>query len=312
MPTTMEAAAGSGRLVYVDQFEEVFLDDSDGHASRTAFFARLAALARVPGVAILFGMRADFFGDLMRSPAWDDFKDHRVELAPLRGAALREAIVLPAERVGVHVEVDLVERLVREADQDRAAEALPLLQVALEQLWAQREWRYLSLASYARIADGDRRGLDAVLARHADDSIAALPEPGQVLARRVLIDLVHLGEGRPDTRRRRSSSELRRAGDDIGALDTVLAHPLGAAADRGRRRGRHGDGGARGGARADGQRAGDPRAARRSRAPRSAPTARASSPRVTSTRRTVAQLIQSLLEITCEYNLDSYRDNNGP
>lgn len=220
----MEAAAGAERLVYVDQLEEVFRDDNDENGSRAAFFARLSALAHVPGVALLLAMRADFYGDLMRSQAWDDFKDHRVELTPLRGAALREAIVRPAERVGVHVEVDLVERLVREAEQDRAAEALPLLQVALEQLWAQREWRYLSLASYARIIDGDRHGLDAVLARHADDSIVVLAEPQRVLARRVLIDLVHLGEGRPDTRRRRNSSELRRSGDDVDALERVLAH----------------------------------------------------------------------------------------
>ncbi len=217
-------AAGPRRLIYVDQFEEVFRDDGEEPASRAAFFARLAALSRVPNLALLLGMRADFYSDLMRSPAWEDFKDHRVELTPLRGAALREAIVRPAERVGVHVEVDLVERLVREAEQDRAAEALPLLQVALEQLWAEREWRYLSLASYARITDGDRHGLDAVLARHAGDSIATLAEPLQVLARRVLIDLVHLGEGRPDTRRRRSSSELHRTGDDADALGTVLAH----------------------------------------------------------------------------------------
>jgi tetratricopeptide (TPR) repeat protein len=222
--TSVDTAPGARQLVYVDQFEEVFLDDSHEHANRARFLARLAALARMPGVAILLGMRADFYGDLMRSSAWDDFKDHRVELAPLRGAALREAIVRPAERVGVHVEADLVERLVREADQDRAAEALPLLQVALDQLWAQREWRYLSLASYARITHGNQRGLDAVLARHADDSIAALAKPMQALARRVLIDLVHLGEGRPDTRRRRSADELRRAGDDAGALDTILAH----------------------------------------------------------------------------------------
>jgi len=210
--------------LYLDQLEEVFLDDTDHDGERARFFARLAALGRVPGLTILLGMRADFYGDLMRSPAWDDFKDHRVELAPLRGAALRLAITRPAEVVGVHVEVDLVERLVREADLDRAAEALPLLQVALEHLWAHREWRYLSLASYARLAEGTRNGLDVVLARHANATIEALDEPVQGLARRVLIDLVHLGEGRPDTRRRRSASELRRSGDDGTALAQVLDH----------------------------------------------------------------------------------------
>jgi len=219
------ARRGPRCLLYLDQLEEVFLDETaDDRAAHAGFFARLGALGHVPGVAILLGMRADFYGDLMRSSAWDDFKDHRVELAPLRGAGLRLAISRPAEMVGVHVEVDLVERLVREADEDRASEALPLLQVALEQLWAQREWRYLSLASFERLADGEPRGLDVVLARHANASIITLDEPSKMLARRALIDLVHLGEGRPDTRRRRLVSELRRAGDDNAALARVLDH----------------------------------------------------------------------------------------
>ena len=218
------AAAGPKRLLYLDQLEEAFLDERDEGGERARFFARLTALGHVPDLAILLAMRADFYADLMRSRAWDAFKDHRVELAPLRGAALRLAIARPAEAVGVHVEADLVERLVREADQDRAAEALPLLQVALEQLWKLREWRYLSLASYAQLADGERRGLEAMLARHADASVAALAEPAQVLTRRVLVDLVHFGEGRPDTRRRRTERQLRRAGDDDDALTRVLDH----------------------------------------------------------------------------------------
>ncbi len=219
------ATAGTGRLLFLDQFEEAFhQNDAGEHTEHARFFARLTALGRVPGLALLLSMRADFYGDLMHSPAWDDFKDHRVELAPMRGAALRIAITRPAEAVGVYVEPDLVERLVREADQDRAAEALPLLQVALEQLWPLRQWRYLSLASYERLADGERRGLDVVLARHADACIRALPAPEQVLACRVLIDLVQLGEGRPDTRRRRTARELRRAGDDEQALARVLDH----------------------------------------------------------------------------------------
>lgn len=105
-----------------------------------------------------------------------------------------------------------------------------MLQVALEQLWSHREWRYLSLDSYRQLIDepalhnDDRRGLDVVLARHADASIAELSEPAQVLARRVLIDLVHLGEGRPNTRRRRTAGELQRAADDADALLPVLYH----------------------------------------------------------------------------------------
>jgi WD40 repeat protein len=222
--SVLAAAEGATRLVYIDQLEEVFLDHADREGERAAFFARLGVLCRVPGVVVLASMRADFYADLMRSPGWEDFKEHRVELAPLRGTGLRAAIVGPADHAGVHVEVDLVERLVREAEQDRAAEALPLLQVAMVQLWEQREWRYLSLASYERMSEGERRGLDVALARHADAAIAVLSRSHQVLARRVLIDLVHLGEGRPNTRRRRTMSDLGRSGDDRDALAAVIEH----------------------------------------------------------------------------------------
>lgn len=243
------AGGGAPRLLVIDPFEEVLtaragMAELSGEASAAAasaarlaaasaqtFLTRLAALARIRGLAILVVLRSDFYPELMRSPVWGLLAAHRVELLPLRGEALRQAIVRPAERFGVHVEVDLVERLVREADEDCAAEALPLLQVALEKLWAARQWRYLSLESYKRLAGdgalgraaaGGPRGLEAVLARHADESLAAMSTQQQLLARRVLLDLVHFGEGRPHTRRRRQRRELERAGDAAGALDDLL------------------------------------------------------------------------------------------
>jgi WD40 repeat protein len=225
LPALLAATTGASGVLFIDQLEEVFLDHSpDGHREREQFFAHIMAVRRIPGVTLLLSMRADFYGDLMRGVAWNEFKDHRVELAPLRGSALRQAITQPAEACGVYVEVDLVERLVREAELDRAAEALPLLQVALEQLWEHREWRYVSLTSYERIAEGNRRGLDVVLARHADAVITGLDESDRPMARRALIDLVQLGEGRPDTRRRRTINELRRAGDDDQMLFRALNH----------------------------------------------------------------------------------------
>lgn len=212
-------------LLYIDPLEEVFIGhEREAAQGRAAFFARLAALWHVPGLAVLLSMRADFAADLMRCPVWHELKEHRVELAPLRGAGLRDAIVLPARHVGVHVEVDLVERLVREAEWDRASEALPLLQVALEHLWQHRQWRYLSLESYAQLVDGQQRGLDAVLSRHADRSIEELPEPKREVARRLLVELVELGEGRSDTRRRCSVSYLSRRGDAPTVVSAVLDH----------------------------------------------------------------------------------------
>ena len=63
-------------------------------------------------------MRADFYPDLMNSDLWPLDPSERVEIAPLRGAALAEAIYKPAEHAepaGVYLEAGLVERLLADA-----------------------------------------------------------------------------------------------------------------------------------------------------------------------------------------------------
>jgi hypothetical protein len=100
---------------------------------------------------------------------------------------------------------------------------LPLLQVALKELWAHLRWRYLTLADYERIVDRDQRGLAAVLAVHADGVLQQLTATGdRAVAQRILLDLVHLGEGRPHTRRRRALADLRRSDDAPEQLERVL------------------------------------------------------------------------------------------
>ena len=77
-------------------------------------------------------------------------------VAPLRGAALAQAITEPARHVGVHLEVRLCDRLVTDA----AAEpgALPLVQETLRMLWDKRRQRLLGLAEYEALGEGGRGG----------------------------------------------------------------------------------------------------------------------------------------------------------
>lgn len=228
----------SSMLLCIDQLEEIFLDEIDA-GERAKFFAGLKALHRVGRISLLLSIRADFHGNMMSCPLWEEFHEHHLDLAPLRGEALKAAITQPAKVVGVHVEVDLAERLVREADLDRGAEALPLLQVALVKLWSKRQWRYLSLESYQLLIAGDDarrppqdqraeapRGLDLVFGRHADEALGKLSEEQRRLARRIFVELVHLGEGRPNTRRRRSEAELLQAGETRPQAAAVIDHLL--------------------------------------------------------------------------------------
>jgi len=209
------------RVIVLDPLEEIFAED-DANARET-LFCLLGGLWSLPWYTVILCMRADFYGALMAERCWRELETSQYPMAPLDDAGLRDAIIEPARHAGVHVDAALVERLIREIDRDRSSVPLPLLQVALKELWAHLRWRYLMLADYERIVNHDHRGLAAVLAVHADGVVQALTGPGdRSVAQRILLDLVHLGEGRPHTRRRRTLDELRRSGDAPDQLERVL------------------------------------------------------------------------------------------
>jgi hypothetical protein len=132
-------------LLIVDQFEELF-SQVKAASTRDAFIGHLKALRADPRCTVLLTMRADFYGDLMNSPLWPIDKSQLVEVAALRGDALRQAIVKPAEAVGVYLEEGLVERLLADAANEPGA--LPMLQEAMVLLWGTMSGRLLTRASY--------------------------------------------------------------------------------------------------------------------------------------------------------------------
>jgi len=209
------------RVVVIDPLEEIFAsDDAD---ARATLFHLLSGLWSLPWCTVILCMRADFYGALMVERCWRELEGSQYPVAPLDEAGLVAAIVEPANHAGVHVDAALVERLIREIDRDRSSVPLPLLQVALKELWAHLRWRYLTVADYEHIVNHDQRGLGAVLAVHAEAVVQALTGPGdRAVAQRILLDLVHLGEGRPHTRRRRTLDDLRRSGDAPDQLERVL------------------------------------------------------------------------------------------
>jgi hypothetical protein len=209
------------RVLVIDALEEILAENEA--PVRDEMFGLLGGLWSWPWCTVLLCMRADFYGAFMAERCWSELESSQVPLRPLDEAGLRAAIIEPARRVGVHLDGALVERLIREVDRDRSSVPLPLLQVALRELWARVAWRYITLESYERIVAANQHGLAAVLAVHADGILQTLTAPGdRMLTQRILLDLIHLGEGRPHTRRRRTLEELRRAGDAAGQLERVL------------------------------------------------------------------------------------------
>jgi len=207
-------------LLVVDQLEELFtLASAD---ERTKFLDALGALRTKSHCIIISMLRADFFGDFMECPLWTDRRGgiSRIEVSPLRGKALRAAIVQPARVAGVFFEPDLIERLLADAASEPGI--LPLLQETLIQLWGRRRLRLLTLVDYQALGDGDRSGLAVALARHADGTLRKLTETQERIAHRILLRLITFGEGRSDTRRQQPRSKLCSAHDNTVDFDDVL------------------------------------------------------------------------------------------
>ncbi len=212
---------GRCALLVVDQLEEAFA--LAGDEERAAFFAGLRALRADPRCLLLFCLRADFLGELMGSPLWDEERTGHLMIGALRRDALQKAIEVPALSAGVYLEPGLTERLLADAGSD--AGVLPILQETLRQLWELRRRRVISLASYEAMGGGGKSGLAVAMSRRADACLQALSAGQHKIARRILLRLVCFGQqGAADTRRPQPRSALRLAGEPLAELDRVLSH----------------------------------------------------------------------------------------
>jgi energy-coupling factor transporter ATP-binding protein EcfA2 len=207
-------------LLFFDQAEAIFLLPSK--EQRALFLALLDRLRRVDKCVVLLALRADFYADLMTSVLWPVGPGERVEITPLRRAALREAITRPAAGVGAYLEPVLVERLLRDAGEEPGA--LSLVQETMVLLWERMTRRLLTVSAYEDVGGPGRSGLDAALATRADAALASLSVTQRAIARRILLRLVQLGEGRQDTRRPQAVEALRAPGDDPALFDATLRH----------------------------------------------------------------------------------------
>ena len=197
-------------LLVIDQFEELFTQADREEQSR--FITLLHALRSVRSCTLLIVMRADFYPDLMNSDLWPVPPSQRLEIAPLRGIALRKAIAQPATDVGVRLEAGLLERLLADAADEPGV--LPLVQEAMVLLWDAVEHQQIPMHAYELLGNGEQSGLAAAVATKADAVFEDLPGVQQRIARRIFLRLVQFGEGRADTRRQQQVLSLRSASDD--------------------------------------------------------------------------------------------------
>lgn len=225
------AQAGRQRLlVLIDQFEELLYEPAEpsklaaptqqrsatGDERRRAL-ELLRDLRRSPDlpVALMLVVRGEAVSLLSQwELAPSEALTHRMRRLSDNG--LRQAIVAPAESLGVLVEPPLVERLVAQANP--AANPLPLIQVALTILWDTMRGHQLTLANYEQ-----RVGtLAEAIKRQADNILDQFTAADQRLARNMIIRLVDLREKDDDVRRPQRQDQLLTVGDRPAQARLIL------------------------------------------------------------------------------------------
>ncbi|HEX6249652.1 MAG TPA: helix-turn-helix domain-containing protein [Nocardioidaceae bacterium] len=206
---------GETEVLVVDQFEEVFAPGVT-EATRRDFLDRLADLAgHDPATGrrtvVLFGVRADFYGQVLREPLLlPALRSSQVVLGPMTREELRRAVVEPARTVGVTVDDELVEVLLRDlaprgrtGDDAHQPGALPMLSHALMTAWDRREGDRLTVRDY--LATG---GIAGAVQASAEEAYASLSADGREVARHLFGALVNLDEEGLLTRRRVGTHEV--------------------------------------------------------------------------------------------------------
>ncbi|MBE7557297.1 MAG: serine protease [Anaerolineales bacterium] len=217
-------------VVVLDQFEELLVTGPE--EVRRAFLAQLTTLleAALP-VTLVLVLRDDFYSRFAQEvPAlllW--LERGLVNVPPLLARVEVQHIIKgPARAVGLTFEAGLVEDVLKDALESASAgegqvgrsTILPLLEFALTQLWERRRDGVLTHEAYETIG-----GVTGGLTQWADRAYYGLEQEQQQLARRVLTDLVHLGDesqGLPDSRRRRLLGSLYRAESDQKTVHRVV------------------------------------------------------------------------------------------
>ena len=161
-------------------------------------------------------MRSDFETYALMYPEFESlFRRARMTMVPLNAAELREAILKPAESVGLKFEEGVVEALIQDILGEPAA--LPLLQFTLLRLWEMRIRNRVTWDSYRRLGGGR-----LALANSADEFYDSLIPEEQVTARRILLRMVRPAEGLEVTSKRILRVSLYTKGEASDRVDRVL------------------------------------------------------------------------------------------
>lgn len=208
-------------LLVVDQFEEIFTL-IETQELRTRYIDELLAAGSLEGavpIHLVLILRADFYANCLEHPALSiALETNLYNLPRMSHTQLRTSIEKRLQLTEGQTEPGLIDSLL--ADVGTEPGDLALLEHALGLLWERCRDSGHTLTNQAYSEIGRLRG---ALGRHADyfyDSIA--DEARRQLVRRIFLELVHLGEGAQEARRRVRKADLL-ALEDAPQVELLLA-----------------------------------------------------------------------------------------
>ena len=218
---------GDRTLLVVDQFEELFTIGKEGDrpdvkglaGEQKRFIDSLLAAAQSGGdrpVHVVVTLRADFYSHCWRHedlPSRIAASQYAVQR--IRAGRLEEVVEKPLALAGATAETGLVRRILDDAGDSPGS--LPLLEHALEQLWARRKNDKLTHLAYEAIG-----GLEGALRRHAEGFYGELQPEEQNLIPKILLRLIQPGEGSEDTKRVALLRELDPLAAEPGSARAVV------------------------------------------------------------------------------------------
>lgn len=227
-------------LLFIDQFEELFSTESNERSSFTlgAKARQLLSLLvklkkQMPNFHLLITLRAEFYPQLALCKAYIDFDNYLQRVDALSREGLSAAITKPALGKGVFIDERLVERLVNEAgyktddESSKDSGILPFVQETMRDLWGKRIEYYINIHAY----ESSNSGLKASIAAKADAAYKSLISTDKEhhlekenITKRIFLRLIQFGEGKPNTRRQQSISDLRSDQDTQGVFEEALKH----------------------------------------------------------------------------------------
>ena len=206
---------GSERfLLVVDQFEELFTLCWDEDQQKQ-FIKLLSQVSTQSRLSVVITLRADFVVACLNDPDLTQLIKDPVFMPSLEGANLEAAIVKPAKRRGYALEEGLLGEILKDVANEKGI--LPLLEFALTQLWKKRDpdRHLLTREGYDAIG-----GVIGALNRHANELYGQFGGQEQEWVKRIFCQLLQLGEGTKDTRKRQSKQNLlAMVGDNAAEQD---------------------------------------------------------------------------------------------